>query len=179
MQHDQNADFQLGDIVTDKISGYHGIVTRVAYHITGCERYGVKRLDEPSAADEETFFYPTQLEQEGHQRSIYDETPITHVEFDLGWKLRDRVTGREGVATTIAFELHNCPDVAITPLFDEQPDEYPGRDWYDAPRVEVIDRPDTDTHLSRLGTWLEGLRGSGEAATGAMGSKNTSRSDAP
>lgn len=54
----------------------------------------------------------------------------------LGKKVRDRITGQEGVASSVSFDLYGCVQVAITPFVDK--DGKPGDSyWYDHKRVEV------------------------------------------
>ena len=53
----------------------------------------------------------------------------------LGLKVKDKVTGRVGIITSISFDLYGCIQVVITP----QCGETFGASWYDIIRVEVLD----------------------------------------
>jgi hypothetical protein len=166
MQHDDTV-AMLGGTATDTITGYSGVIINVAYHVTGCERIGL-RSDDPSEAEETRWFYPTQLTFGDDIRDdVYEDDPVTSVGFDIGWHLRDRVTGAEGIATTITFSLHNCPEVALTPIQDDPPEEPVDRFWFDAPRTEVVNRPSGEGFMASLSAWVESLRNAGEGETGA------------
>lgn len=59
--------------------------------------------------------------------------------FDLlGAKVRDRVTGFQGTATSLSFDLYGCVQVVITPPLDKDGKHVDGH-WYDANRLEVLD----------------------------------------
>jgi len=80
----------------------------------------------------------------------------------LGLKVRDRVTGMEGVVTGVNFDLYGCIQAILHPGMDK---EGKVRDtlWFDIARLETIDekpvmgRPDFDA-----GPVAEGLKGPGE-----------------
>lgn len=178
MEHDPTI-AQLGALATDEITGYEGIITDVAYHVTGCTRIGVRATDNPEEADKTRFFYPTQLTiTDDVQENVYSDDPVTSVGFDLGWHLRDRITHAEGIATTVKFSLHNCPRVALTPVPEETPEEPVERFWYDTPRVEVVNRPSDEGLVSSLAEFVNGLRSAGEASTGASASSSSRNRDA-
>jgi len=65
----------------------------------------------------------------------------------LGLKVRDRVTGFEGVVTSVSFDLYGCIQVVINPGL--QPDGKLGESlWFDVGRLDaksaepVMERPD-------------------------------------
>jgi len=178
MQHDDGI-ATFGASATDQITGYDGIVLNVAYHVSGCERIGVRALDVPDEADETQWFYPTHLDLgDDPMDGYFEEPPVTSTPFDLGWHLRDRITGAEGIATTITCHLHNCPRAALTPLpGEEPPEESQDRFWFDAPRLEVVNRPDEGGLVNTLSEWVDTLQGSGEAATGAAGDDYASKTN--
>lgn len=172
MEHDPTV-AQLGAVATDTITGYEGVVTDVAYHVSGCARVGVRATDDPAEADETRFFYPTQLTiSDDVQTGVFEDSPVTSVGFDLGWHLRDRITQAGGIATTISFSLYNCPQVALTPVSDDAPEEPVERFWFDAPRTEVVNRPSEEGLVTSLQDFVNGLRGGSEAATGAQASSS-------
>ncbi len=58
--------------------------------------------------------------------------------FDiLGHKCRDVVTGFEGVAETLSFDLYGCVQVVVRPLVTKPGDYLDGR-WFDYNRLMVI-----------------------------------------
>ncbi len=123
-------DIELGDIAEDTISGYEGVVTAIAYHLTGCTRIEISAYESPSADSQ--FFYEEQLET--HGESEYDHEIVTDTEFELGENVRDDVTGFEGYIVTITYELYNCPSVGVQSDSDEKDTE-----WFDVPRVSKLD----------------------------------------
>jgi len=167
MKHDPTI-APLGARAEDSITGYEGIVVSVAYHITGCERIGVRALNEPSEVDATEWLYEANAltGDEPIEGYVADE-PVTSTDFDLGWRLRDRVTGAEGVATTINFNLYNCPRVGIDAVDDEPPEEPRDRFWFDAPRMEVVDRPSDAGLVESLSDFLESVQQGSASSTGA------------
>ncbi len=63
-------------------------------------------------------------------------TGINSVKF-LGMRVRDRITGYEGIASSIGFDLYGCIQVAINPGI--QSDGKLGEViWFDTNRLEVV-----------------------------------------
>ncbi len=59
----------------------------------------------------------------------------------LGFKVRDCVTGFEGVATSVSFDLPGCVMVTVQPTMDKD-NKIPDSRWVDHKRLEVIgERP--------------------------------------
>jgi hypothetical protein len=56
----------------------------------------------------------------------------------LGLKVRDRVTGLTGIATSVCFDLYGCIQATVHPGLDTtgRPGEIC---WYDVARLEVVD----------------------------------------
>jgi hypothetical protein len=60
--------------------------------------------------------------------------------FDwLGYKVRDVVSGFEGIAESLCFDLYGCVQVAIRPKYREgmAKEEYYAS-WYDVKRLELV-----------------------------------------
>lgn len=55
----------------------------------------------------------------------------------LGFKARDRVTGFQGVVTTVSFDLYGCVQVILNPGLDKdgKPQDL---GWYDIKRLEIL-----------------------------------------
>lgn len=53
----------------------------------------------------------------------------------LGFAVRDRVTGFEGVVSSIAFDLYGCIQAAVTPTMKEG--KLGEGHWFDAKRLET------------------------------------------
>jgi hypothetical protein len=56
----------------------------------------------------------------------------------LGLKVRDRVTGFAGVASSICFDLYGCIQAIVSPAVDEK-GAMPESKWIDVSRLEVLD----------------------------------------
>ena len=60
-----------------------------------------------------------------------------HIDL-LGKTAKDRVTGFEGVVTSISFDLYGCLQAAINPPVDKEGKLPDGR-WFDVNRLDVTD----------------------------------------
>ena len=60
----------------------------------------------------------------------------------LGYKARDRVTGFNGVITSMGFDLYGCVQAAITPTItvDDKTgkQEHQAGHWFDCNRLELL-----------------------------------------
>jgi hypothetical protein len=56
----------------------------------------------------------------------------------LGLKVRDCVTGFEGVATSISFDLYGCVQAVVTPAMKDAGKLEDSR-WFDTKRLHVLD----------------------------------------
>lgn len=52
----------------------------------------------------------------------------------LGFKVRDRVTGFAGVASTVSFDLYGCVQVVVTP--EAKDGKRADSEWFDHKRLE-------------------------------------------
>jgi hypothetical protein len=53
----------------------------------------------------------------------------------LGYRVRDKVTGFEGVVTSVSFALYGCVQAIVTPAAKE--DKLPDSQWFDISRLEL------------------------------------------
>jgi len=174
-----DSEIELGAIVRERISGMVGIVTTHAVHISGCDRYGVRPFATERAERDEEFYYPTELNAFNGDVDDIDEdldvdldiaddvNPTTEVDFTLGNVLEDDVSGVEGYATTITFNLFNCPQVALTPTGDETDAE-----WADAPTVSFV-------RNGLAGEYADLVESDTESETGPVGADSRRREHAP
>lgn len=56
----------------------------------------------------------------------------------LGHKVRDTVSGFEGVATSVCFDLYGCIQVAVHPLKKREDDKLPEGQWFDEKRLKIM-----------------------------------------
>lgn len=60
--------------------------------------------------------------------------------IELGQKVRDVVTGFEGVATSRVEYLNGCVQYAVAPVVNEKdPQKLPDSVYFDVQRLEVVD----------------------------------------
>ena len=57
----------------------------------------------------------------------------------LGFKAKDKVTGREGVITSVSFDLYGCVQLLLTPLVQAD-GKQAETNWYDEKRLRVLDK---------------------------------------
>ena len=55
----------------------------------------------------------------------------------LGFKVKDKVTGLEGVATSICFDLYGCIQAIVNPGIDKD-GKIQEVHWYDVNRLNII-----------------------------------------
>ncbi len=53
----------------------------------------------------------------------------------LGYRAKDKVTGLEGVVSSVCFDLYGCVQAALTPPAKEG--TVPSGHWFDVQRLEV------------------------------------------
>lgn len=115
-----------------------------------------KKASNPAPPFYKRFFTPK------NQKEV---TPMIHIEkhlAKLGCKVKDRVTGLEGVVTHVGFDLYGCIQVIVHPGLDEKG---VARDtcWFDIARLEVISgTPVMDVPNFDFGPIAEGGKGPGE-----------------
>lgn len=56
----------------------------------------------------------------------------------LGHRVRDKVTGFEGVVSTISFDLYGCVQAIIQPPYDNEKKTQPEGKWMDTNRLEAL-----------------------------------------
>jgi hypothetical protein len=60
-----------------------------------------------------------------------------HIDL-LGKTAKDRVTGFQGVVSSVSFDLYGCLQAAISPPLDKDGKYVDGR-WFDVNRLEIVD----------------------------------------
>jgi len=84
-----------------------------------------------------------------------------HIQM-LGMRVRDRVTGLEGVVTSVSFDLYGCVQTIVNPGrgTDGKPMELV---WFDIARLEIIDSQTVMPPPNfESGPVAEGLKGPAE-----------------
>lgn len=57
----------------------------------------------------------------------------------LGYKVKDKVTGFSGKATSICFDLYGCIQCLIHPGLDKE-GKPADQNWFDVSRIEITDQ---------------------------------------
>lgn len=60
-----------------------------------------------------------------------------HIDL-LGKKARDRITGLQGVISSVCFDLYGCVQAGISPPVDKDGKLVDSR-WFDVNRLEIVD----------------------------------------
>ena len=77
----------------------------------------------------------------------------------LGLKVKDKVTGFEGVVTSISFDLYGCIQAVVTPPAGEAGKQEDSR-WYDMTRLAILsDAPVMELPNYEYGYVAEGRKG--------------------
>jgi len=80
----------------------------------------------------------------------------------IGHRVKDRVTGFEGVCASICFDLYGCIQAAINPGLDKD-GKLGDSHWFDVSRLAVMtEKPVMDVPDFDFGVVAEGRQGSAE-----------------
>ena len=78
---------------------------------------------------------------------------MTDDDVELGMRVRDPITGFQGIAVGRATWLTGCDRIAIRGEVDEADNDRPDLHYVDAPCLEIVDRnPAVRGHFEDLGT---------------------------
>lgn len=137
-------DIELGYEVQDRISGFHGIVTTIGDHVSGCTRFGVQALgdEKSSVRGDEEFFYADQLDVLDDDTAFVGAGSYDARGIKPGARVRDEIQMFEGVAEVVNYKLWNCPQVLIKSADSSNPTEESDSAWADITRVETVDGTD-------------------------------------
>lgn len=56
----------------------------------------------------------------------------------LGYRVRDRVTGFEGVISSVSFDLYGCVQAVVSPSSLDKDGKIQDAHWFDVGRLEVL-----------------------------------------
>jgi len=81
-----------------------------------------------------------------------------HIEL-LGMAVKDKVTGKTGIVTSISFDLYGCIQAVITPKIDKDNKDAEMK-WYDLCRLKITsNKPVMKVPDFNTGQVAEGKRG--------------------
>ena len=90
---------------------------------------------------------------------------MEHIKL-LGMEVEDRVTGFNGVVSSVAFDLYGCIQAVITPKAGELGKMEDGR-WFDVARLRVVgSAPVMDVPDFAAGPAADGRKGPAEKPQG-------------
>jgi len=76
----------------------------------------------------------------------------------LGWKVRDKVTGFEGIATHVGLDLSGCVQAIVRPQVVKDKDtgaqKQPDGEWFDVSRLERVGESRVFDPIPQKGTEL-------------------------
>lgn len=87
----------------------------------------------------------------------------------LGLTARDKVTGFEGVVSTVSFDLYGCIQAVLVPPLDKEGKKQDGC-WFDVSRLTVVnDTPVMEVPDFTEGPVAEGRKGPAEKPSSSLG----------
>lgn len=148
----------LGQKAKDKVTGFEGTVVGRTEWLNGCYRFTLQPpIDKDGKhCSAETIDEP-QLEVVG-EGIPHEETPRKHV-IQLGQKVRDKITGFEGVAMARTSWLSKLDRIMIQPSVDKEGKHRDGH-VFDEVHVEVVGEtiPQTERQIGTGGPIPEPVR---------------------
>jgi len=127
----------LGRRVTDRVTGFSGVVESVSYDLYGCiQPWVVAAVDDKGKLEGGRFFDGGRLEPSGD--------PLVPVpSFDdaarsialLGYQATDSITGFQGVVEAVNFDLSGRVDVTLRPPVDKEKKTLESSHWFHVSRV--------------------------------------------
>lgn len=109
---DKKQEIKIGDLVTDKITGFEGIVTSITTFLAGCSRVGVKSRKLVDGRP-----LPTELLDINDLKKVgRGVRSRKHKEkIKLGDKVEETVSGFQGIAYCITEDLNGSAMVGVIP----------------------------------------------------------------
>lgn len=119
------------------------VLASVSDEISGCRRYlviphGTAHLD----VEEMTLYDNEFTVTDTREYDIHADTQI-ETDIEVGFTVRDTLSGFEGTVVRVMYRLHNCVRVTIADYdaaFEDGANTKPTTYTIDAPRVEIVNR---------------------------------------
>lgn len=95
---------KLGSVVRDIVTGQEGVAMARVKWLYGCERIAIApmKLNKDQLADDVSWFDDQRIESVPDGRQVLTPVAARPIPFKLGSRIRDRVTGFEGIAVASA-----------------------------------------------------------------------------
>lgn len=151
----------LGKHAVDKVTGFKGVTSVISYDLYGCIQVVITP---PSSATEVyagNWFDVTRVHitSDDLVMNVPDYSATYTRDFGmLGLTVKDKVTGFEGVVTSLSYDLYNNVHFAITPKSTET--DVFGGGWFDYERLDILsETPVMDLPDFSKGYVSEGRKG--------------------
>ena len=127
---------ELGQECVDLVTGFKGTATSIVRYLHGCDRVALQpKVDKKGKAVANETFDETQLAITDHNRAVIKEMAIATV--DLGDKVKDPLSGFEGIVFGHAYWLNGCIRTGVSPKLDKD-GKIQETQWFDDPQLELI-----------------------------------------
>ena len=132
---------KLGSTVRDVVSGFTGIAIQRLDQLNGNVQIGIQ----PKMA-EGTNTYPDAMFIDHHMLDVMDEgvvgrtTEAPEVAIKVGQRVKDRVSGLQGIATQKATYMNGCVSFLVVPALEctDIGQTAPESNWIDFTRLQVL-----------------------------------------
>jgi len=152
----------LGLRVKDRVTGFKGIATVVGFDLYGCIQVSVNPgLDENGKIMDAHWFDIARLNVDNESDRAMDvpSYDLKKCFAFLGCRVKDRITGFEGIATSVGLELYGACSISVNPGMGKDNklgDTY----WVELPRLmQVSTTPVLSPPNFEYGEIAEGLKG--------------------
>ena len=128
----------LGCRVTDRITGFSGVVESISYDLYGCiQPWITPSIDDKGKLEGGRFFDGGRLEKSGTQ-PVVPVPPFSDAAGSLallGYQATDAITGFQGVVEAVNFDLTGRVDVTLRPPIDKEKKTLESSHWFHVSRV--------------------------------------------
>lgn len=141
----------FGALVEDKITGFQGYVIYRVEHMNDCIRYGIQpQLDKEGQLPDIRVLGGPDLKVIASPKADLPPTIKTSNAFNLGVKVKDRLTGFKGVIVLRVKHMHTGDRYGVQPPVNKK-GEIPEIKSFDEEDLEQIDPPAPKKENKRKG----------------------------
>lgn len=138
-----------GNLVKSLFEGWRGYVTDIIYHINGSTLLGVRiapnerNISISDRGESLTIdYHAVELVDKGYEDRM--EPADTPLNFKLGDKVKDKITGFVGTITLAGIQTHGCRAFEVSPKVDKE--NKPGDSyWIDQHQLELVKEKPVNT----------------------------------
>jgi hypothetical protein len=144
-------DISVGDKVRDRVTGFTGIATGKAIDIIGCVRYTIEGAYDGKQEDSPALLVDWQVIEVLKNGAIpYVQQPYKPG-FAIGDKVKDQISGFEGIAVRVIHFINGCSHVTVERGKEDGSPESVQGPWqrYKLVETDAFVLPDTAVEPSR------------------------------